>query len=75
MNEGRWCEGCAYHRETWREDRCMRPREKINRVTGRPYALGAPCWDERSAAWWPFSKRCGPEGRYWTPKPNDEADA
>ena len=47
---------------------CHRPLTKRSLITGRHFVVGSQCWDERSSIWWPFSDRCGPNGKHWEPK-------
>lgn len=67
MSEGKFCKGCEHERGSIYSF-CYRPTSEINPVTGHPFIVGEECRSERKATWWPWSKRCGPEGRHWKPK-------
>lgn len=66
-SEGKFCSGCEHGAIYPRAAFCHRPLNKINVVSGRPFVSGRFCDAERAPIWWPFSDRCGPEGRHWKP--------
>lgn len=68
MSEGKFCSDCEHSWGGYRYRFCHRPTSKINLVSGKPFVVGGECRDERASIWWPWSTRCGPEGRHWKPK-------
>lgn len=61
------CDQCAHYRDQINRNICFRPMDDMNPVTAKPYALGEPCYRERSTSWRPWVDRCGPDARYWEP--------